>query len=194
MSQGAQKLYRLINYSNQRKRNYLLEGLLVSLSFVVLKGMICIREKTESLLLVARIQQLQAHHPERGSIWFRIYDSVKLIIEPTLSVSLKELVDTFLGTYHRWFNRRRKVTSKWVILIMFISEEASTFIFNFLASWNSKQVTAEKDVWLKALYQFINEDCCGFPLLYEDHTLYSWRWFTNLYWLLFISNSSYFRV
>ena len=56
MSQGAQKLYRLINYSNQRKRNYLLEGLLVSLSFVVLKGMICIREKTDSLLLVARIQ------------------------------------------------------------------------------------------------------------------------------------------
>ena len=51
MSPGAQKLYGLINYSNQRKRNYLSEGLLVSLSFVVLKGMICIREKTVSLLL-----------------------------------------------------------------------------------------------------------------------------------------------
>ena len=67
MSQGAQKLYGLINYSNQRKRNYLSEGLLVSLSFVVLKWMICIREKTVSLLLVARIQRRQAHHPERGT-------------------------------------------------------------------------------------------------------------------------------
>ena len=104
MSQGAQKLYGLINYSNQRKRNYLFESLLETLSFVVLKGMIYIREKTVSLPLVARIQQLQAHHPELGSNLFRIYDSVKLISNSLVFLSrnwwinfLAHITDNLIG-------------------------------------------------------------------------------------------------